>query len=608
MGFGKGISPELLFFLLFSLATGSLAGCGDHDQKETPSSFTLDYFPNPAFYQSTEKGVSLLYPPDDEAFYNFLGMRIRWRSAYAEYDGFSPLQPVLLKTSTECPSLPQPGEEEWSVSSTSPVILWDDGTKERIPWFGEAGEDPAYCVLYPLKGFSSHGKAYVGVTPSFGAPLKASGVLAEPPPELSSFTFTLLFSFPVGSIRERTSLLFAIREKALRWIEDHLGSLLISIQENPPEDFVQDYPGKLLAVKGKYRVPWFLGEDGRVALDPNTHKPFITGEFEEQFFLIIPATVTQETVIPLVQYGHGLFGDPREIWYGDQRNLIRIVGGVFGAVPWGMAIRYFHRAGVAILDPTEIFLLRDMVFQGMVNQIVFTALFKTELARWVSDQLGRPVSGEVDYIGISQGGILGGVLLSLDPWLRRGVLHVGGGGWTAMMTHSSNWKRQEGFGYGDAVKTTIPNPTFRTALYAIWQSIWDQWDPAIYAHYWHTPPEPGFAPPHPQRSIYYPYAIADPQVPNFASETVLRSAGIPLLTPSITRPYGVAITSYPGSFTQVAGQWDVGPGEPAHSEPRKLLPFGRAVREFIRTGVLSDPCEGRPCRFRLEPEPELLSY
>lgn len=597
----------LILALLFS-GVGAF-GCGEQREEGNPSpSFTLDYFPNPDFYRITAERVNLLYPPDDLAFYNFLGSPIRWNSLYQEYDGFSPLQPILLRTLSECPPLPRPGEEEVSVSPTSPVILWDAGTGERIPWFGEPGEDPSYCILYPLKAFTSPGKAYVGVTSSFGAPLKTTGIFTEPPLELKPLSFRLLFPFPVGSRKARTSLLFAMREEALRWLNSNKGTLLLSFNENPPEDFVQDYPGKLLAIKGEYRVPWFLGEDGRVALHPLTHKPMITGEFREQFFLIVPQSVTAESFIPLIQYGHGLFGDPREIWYGDQKNLIRTVGGIFGAVPWGMAIRYFHRAAVALMDPTEIFLLRDMVFQGMVNQLIFTALFKDELSRWVSDRLGRPVSTEVDYIGISQGGILGAVLLSLDPWIRRGVLHVGGGGWTPMMTHSSNWKRQEGLGYGDAVKATIPNPTFRTALYAIWQSIWDQWDPAIYAGYWHTPPEPGLTPPHPQRSIYYPYAIADPQVPNFSSETVLRTAGIPLLTPSITRPYGVALTFYPTAFTQVAGQWDVGPGEPAHSEPRKLDAFGKAVRGFIRTGILTDPCQGKPCRFRLEPGPELLSY
>jgi len=218
------------------------------------------------------------------------------------------------------------------------------------------------------------------------------------------------------------------------------------------------------------------------------------------------------------------------------------------------------------------------------------------------------VSEEVDYIGISQGGILGAVLLGVDPFLRRGVLHVGGGGWTPMMTHSSNWEGPKGrsLGYGDAIRATIPEATDRSYLFALWQVVWDEWDPITYGKYWLSPPS--FSP-HPLpagRKVYYPYAIDDAQVPNFSSHTVLRAFSVPLLTPSVTKPYGISLVGYPSDLPLLAGEWDVGGGEPAHSEVRSLKEFGTIVREFIREGRVDDPCRGKPCRFRLTPEPSLI--
>jgi hypothetical protein len=267
-----------------------------------------------------------------------------------------------------------------------------------------------------------------------------------------------------------------------------------------------------------------------------------------------------------------------------------------------MAIRYFHRAAFALMDPTRLPLLRDQVLQGLANQVLFARVLRDEIAPLAAASVGKTAAHDVDYIGISQGGILGSPLVALSPDIRRATLHVGGGGWTPMMTHSSNWRNDDGFGYGNAIEGTVPDATARTLLMALWQSVWDEWDPALFAPYWLTKPSWSSGPaPRADRSVYYPYAIADPQVPNFASETVMRSAGIALLSPSITEPFGIALVTYPRVGPgAVAAQWDVGPGEAAHGEPRKLRAFAAQVAEFIRSGGLLDPCGGQACKFDLD--------
>ena len=269
----------------------------------------------------------------------------------------------------------------------------------------------------------------------------------------------------------------------------------------------------------------------------------------------------------------------------DPRRLFRCHGG----------------ADVTNRKPNYLSVMGDQVIGSMGHQLLLARLLKGELKAAIEAELGRPVSDAVDYMGISQGGILGSPLAAVSPDIRRMVLHVGGGAWTAMMTHSSNWTPEEpgGFGYGVAFAGTVPDATQRTLLQSLWQPIWDRWDPALFAGFWTDAPE-GIAGPRPpaDRRIYYPYAIDDPQVPNFSSETVLREAGGSLVVPSITAPPAIPTLGYADPQPQiVADQWDVGGGQPAHGDVRRLPAFVQAVRDFIRTGTAEDHCSGSACVF-----------
>lgn len=164
-----------------------------------------------------------------------------------------------------------------------------------------------------------------------------------------------------------------------------------------------------------------------------------------------------------------------------------------------------------------------------------------------------------------------------------------------MMTHADAWLRPGGF--GELLRGTIPDPLARTYLIALWQSVWDAWDPALYSAYWFASPRP-FPVPFPrERQVFYPYAMNDREVPNFASETMLRSAGIPLLLPAFTTPFGVSTTSYPAALRAVANQWDVGVPELEHRAVRKLPAFVEQVRIFLAEGRIEERCGGSPCFF-----------
>lgn len=569
------------WFWLCCIASVSLA-CSEKKVAIMPETFPV--FPNAAWYTadaSTATGYALRQP-DDTQLRNFMGNDIDWRHDLAGTDGFSPLQPILIYTEAGCPDLLPPGHEADSVADDSPIWL-TDGLGERIPWFGEAAADPEICQVFPLKAFAEGLSATVTVKPTFAATL-ANG--ADLP---------YAWSFPVGTFWNRVARGFAMRDAAMVWLGSR--KILLTLEENPPDG--QDVRHALKTWKGTMRVPDFTGPDGRAQLDTDG-RPIVFGEEAEQFFLVASTSVTENvSAIPLVQYGHGLFGDPREVFSGGQAPLRLATKAIFGSVAWGMSVRYFARAADALIDPTELGVLGDKVLQSVVNQVLLSHLMQNELAPILAADLGQPVSSSVDYIGISQGGILGSPLMALSPHIRRAVLHVGGGGWTPMMTHSSNWTSDDGFGYGDIVDELLPDPTQRTLALAAWQSIWDTWDPAIFAPFWSkAPAEVDNHRPPSDRQVYYPYAIDDPQVANFSSETVARTIDMPLLSPSITQPFGVARAAFAdGPYTAVASQWDVGGGQPAHSDIRQLPAFAARVAEFLRSGQVVDTCDNKACVF-----------
>lgn len=534
------------------------------------------------------------------------GEPVDFAELLAQSDGFSLVQPMLVPTVGGCPDLPQPFEEAESVADTSPVVVVDRATATRIPWFGEPGEDPTICELYPLAPFSEGGEVLVVVTTSFAAELPADTFGLDPDhgaagvdSGLAPSQIRAAFRFRVGTIRNRIAPMFALRDAAMAWLEAQAQPLLLEV--HPYGSPISD---ALLTWGGTYRVPLYLNADGVIEFD-DAGLPVLQGESMETFYAIANPEITATVNAPVVQYGHGLFGDPSELLAEGTRMLREVSGGLWAAVPWGMATRYFHRAAAGILQPGEIILLRDRVWQSLVNKMVFTRVLRTEIAPLVETTYGVDLADVVDYLGISQGGILGGVLMGLSPELRRGALHVGGGGWTSMMTHSSNWTGRDdpeaaitGLGFGDVLAETVPDASERTLLLALWQVLWDAWDPVLYAPFWLRAPEWAPAQIPAGRGVHYTYAIADPQVPNYSSDLVLRASGTPLLTPSIYSPFGVELVTFDaGPFATIAQQWDVGPGEPAHVIPRMLRPWAEGVVEFLTQGTLSDTCGGRACRF-----------
>ena len=107
-------------------------------------------------------------------------------------------------------------------------------------------------------------------------------------------------------------------------------------------------------------------------------------------------------------------------------------GYILGCTNWsGMTIDDgAYVLGKLASDPANTAQFVPRVYQAMVNQLVFTHAARA-VARTQAGQFdgGSPMwHDDIEFFGISQGHILGGVIAALSPEFTRTVLHVGGAG------------------------------------------------------------------------------------------------------------------------------------------------------------------------------------
>lgn len=145
----------------------------------------------------------------------------------------------------------------------------------------------------------------------------------------------------------------------------------------------------------------------------------------------------------------------------------------------------------------------------------------------------------------------------------------------------------------------------RQVLIAFSQMMWDTTDPATYAPHVVSAPLPGSGG---AKRVLYQEGLGDAQVPNLATQKMVRTMGIPLLREPVETPWGIPIASGPIPSGYV--QFDIGqtprPGDdnippkdnPVHGAIRWLLPAQQQLERFLTDGgVVVDTCAGKPCRF-----------
>jgi hypothetical protein len=238
------------------------------------------------------------------------------------------------------------------------------------------------------------------------------------------------------------------------------------------------------------------------------------------------------------------------------------------------------------------------------------------------------------YDGNSQGGIIGGALIAVEPDLDRGVIGVPGMNYSTLLTRSTDF----GTGkppdptnpglpeYAYPLYQSYPNELERPLLFSMMQTLWDRGEADGYALHMTSDPLPNT----PAHKVLMQAGLGDHQVTQIAAETEARTIGAstrePYVDPGrdndVAPAFGMPrIGSYPfgGSAFML---FDIGPrrqedgatvgtdpppvtntpprGEDyqqdPHEFPRRSFDGRRQKDAFLRIGgQVIDVCGARPC-------------
>jgi hypothetical protein len=327
---------------------------------------------------------------------------------------------------------------------------------------------------------------------------------------------------------------------------------------------VQDNPDPRLAriVDGTVTVPCYLDQPGCPSgsrfLYPTTTtgrpvlQPIPGNTYTARFRCLVPKAAANGGARPSL-YGHGLFGSRGEVEQDQLKDMAQEHNFVFCGTEWiGMACVVpdpgdptsfppdcdIPNVATILTDLSNFSTLTDRVQQGMVD---FTYLGRAMLKGFNSNpafQLNG--HGVIDtrrlfYDGNSQGGIIGGALIAIEPDLDRGVIGVPGMNYSMLLTRSHD------FGDGKPPSASNPIPEYayplyqsypnereRPLIFALIQTLWDRAEADGYAQHMTNEPLPDT----PRHRVLMQGGVGDWQVAQVAAETEARTIGA-----STHRPY-----------------------------------------------------------------------
>ncbi len=331
-------------------------------------------------------------------------------------------------------------------------------------------------------------------------------------------------------------------------------------------------------------------------------------------------------------YGHGLLGSAGEVGSGNVQAMGQEHGFLFCATDWiGMATSDLPNVATLLQDLSNFHTLVDRIEQGYVNFMY--------LGRWLlrpdgasaSDAFkvdGRSVidTSELSYDGNSQGGILSGGLTALSPDFTRAVHGVPGMNYSTLLSRSVDFdtyaRGEVGTDLPIGLYDSYPNELERPLILSLIQLLWDRGESNGYAQHMTTDPLPN-TPEH--RVLLHP-AFGDHQVANVSAEVEARTIGACTHRPAlfagrsldVAPLFDIPAFGSPGCNGSGIVYWDTGPlrtengqskgtppapptnvppraGNDPHGSPRSDPKARQQKSDFLKTGLVSDPCSGGPC-------------
>ena len=560
-------------------------------------------------------------------------------------DGMSPSTQILTSFG-EDPDLTNIANQssiEKSLEVDHPTVLINLETGEKVPHWVELDartDNKGSTILYirTLRGLD-HNTAYgVGISglknntgdlisPSLALQALIDGNYTNAPDiERRSGNFENLFEsleslgyekqnlqaawdFHTASTESIIGGMLYMREDALvRLGDEGIGCNVTSSEDNYGDDNMS-----FRRIRGTITTPQYL-------LNPETPPtlmsrdsngtPLFTGYSEVPFTLVIPKTLADNNMSgPIVVFGHGFMGTGESTISGGARAWTQAYNVSFLATDWyGWSSSDYDTVMNMLVNPSYFEHQTDRLQQAMINKISMIRTMKgicSDIPELYNDETKLVETDKVYYMGYSLGGIYGPTLMALSPDIERGVLWVGGSGFSSMVERSTNYNQFELI-FNSILGYEARND--RAILISVAQQLWDSTDPEIYLPY----VVDGYGDILEPNTILTIHSVNDAQVPMLSSDRATRTAGIPVISSSTRIPYdvdvvdgpinGSALVYFDGDFPGVP-ESNKAPPQSSHSLAHNLIAAVTEVNEmvfgFMFTGIVENTC-GEICTFEAE--------
>jgi hypothetical protein len=409
------------------------------------------------------------------------------------------------------------------------------------------------------------------------------------------------WDFTTASDASITADALAARDAALAAMGELAANMTYVVTGDAPVD-----DGALIKRKitGRFTAPGLLTDedDGGLRRDGDG-VPVVQGTMEVPFVALVPACATPEAPVPIIIFGHGFFGDISEAGGSYMRRIAAELCMVVIGTEWvGMRIDDTGLALGSLNNANRVETFGERIIQGIVAYMTATQLARGAFA----DELlveGDPATSLVDpsriyFYGISQGHILGSTFFAYDPFLTRGVFHVGGSNWGILFERSTNWNQ-----FRLPLLGAYPGALNMVIMQSLLQMALDPIDPEHVAQHVLADRFPGT----PEKQILHQMAVGDCQVTNLASEHQARTIGLPVLAPALYTPYGMTAEEGPlaNGFVIYDEQAEPPPHDSnllneedndTHGTVRKRQAVIDQIQHFFEQGEIIHTCgDGIPC-------------
>jgi len=526
-----------------------------------------------------------------------------------------------------------------SLKPDAPVVVLDTTTGERVAYWGEldaqAPVGEQLLMIHPatslpeghhfVVGFRNmrdssnnlipRGTAFQAALNGNPEPLERARAFREilqhlTKNDVATDDLYLAWDFTVATSDTLAGRLLHIRELAYNTLDDD-GAPAFAITSQTDD-------GNVRRVDGTFLVPNFLTGDGgpgtTFSLDAegmpqrNTEQP----DFVAEFHCLLPLAAAEP--VPGIVYGHGLLGTRMEV-----------DGLSFAAETGVLAACATDEIGMSTPDvPNLVSILGDLshfnqqadrLQQGLLNQQFLGRLMNSSAgftrASAFQNFAGVPLllNDATQFVGNSQGGVMGGAASAVSSEWSRVVLGVPGINYSVLLHRSSQWPTFQSI--SDVAYT---DPIDRVLGLQLIQLLWDRGENDGYAQHLTGDPYPGIE----AKQVLLIEAFGDHQVANVSTEVLARTIGATVREPAlldgrsndIDAQWGIAPYDSANATNALLTIWDYGtPAPPPNNLPphppeygddphnggsQEQLVLQMAVR-FLLTGEIIDVCAAAAC-------------